>query len=269
MQETLGHMNTWTIYLLLLVITIFAAYFCIAVAGFLQKLKLSMTKKKNGKSSMGCLTLLILVTAGLFLFVVFRYLVLYAPFSTDEPIAKITAQQADDHLGDFKLAVVFIEKGEPTHSGNYVIKGQRWLIKGEILQWHRWLSAFGLKKMYRTTHVLGQLVTKTNAGARANSYTLIKDDQNALWRTLSSACKALGLVRVKSICSEAVAPNYRETVSVWISDSGLKVRLNNVQADAHGVKNGGNKKNGAHETGDAVKKTQSNGYPDREEAIQR
>jgi hypothetical protein len=37
----------------------------------------------------------------LFLFVVFRYLVLYAPFSTDEPIAKITAQQADDHLGDF------------------------------------------------------------------------------------------------------------------------------------------------------------------------
>jgi hypothetical protein len=29
------------------VITIFAAYFCIAVAGFLQKLKLSMTKKKT------------------------------------------------------------------------------------------------------------------------------------------------------------------------------------------------------------------------------
>ncbi|NLP12241.1 hypothetical protein GX408_17720 [bacterium] len=269
MQETLGHMNTWTIYLLLLVITIFTAYFCLAMVGFLNKLKHSMTRKKDGKSSMGCLTLLILLTAGLFLFIVFRFLVLYTPFSTDEPIAKITAQQAEDHLGDFKLVVAFMEKGEPTHSGNYVIKGQRWLIKGEILHWHRWLSAFGLKKMYRTTHILGQYVTKTPAGARANSYTLIKDDQNALWHTLSSGCKALGLVRVKSVSSEPVAPNYRETASVWISDSGLKVRLNNGPGAGDEMKNGGNKKNGAHETGSAVKKTKPNGYPDREEAIQR
>jgi len=269
MQETLGHMNTWTVYLLLLVITIFAGYLCLAVAGFLRKLKLSMSKKKDGKPSLGCLTLLILLTAGIFLFVVFRYLVLYTPFSTDEPIAKITAQQAEAHLGDFKLAVTFIEKGESTHTGNYVIKGQRWLLKGEILHWHRWLSAFGLKKMYRSTHILGQYVTKTNAGARANSYTLIKDDQNALWRTLSSICKALGLVRVKSVSSEAVLPNYRETVFVWISDSGLKMRLNNGQAAAHSGKNGGNKKNDAPETGSAVKKTKPNRYPDHEEAIQR
>jgi len=269
MQETLGHMNTWTVYLLLLVITIFAAYFCLAVAGFLRKLKLSMSKKKDGKPSLGCLTLLILLTAGIFLFVVFRYLVLYTPFSTDEPIAKITAQQAEAHLGDFKLAVTFIEKCESPHTGNYVIKGQRWLLKGEILHWHRWLSAFGLKKMYRSTHILGQYVTKTNAGARANSYTLIKDDQNALWRTLSSICKALGLVRVKSVSSEAVLPNYRETVFVWISDSGLKMRLNNGQAAAHSGKNGGNKKNDAPETGSAVKKTKPNRYPDHEEAIQR
>lgn len=263
MQEMLYKMNTWMIYLVLLVGTIFVAYFAIAIANFTQKMKSSMKKGGKKKSSLGCVTLLVLFVAVLFLFVVFRYMTLYSQFRSDEMIALINASRAQENLGDFKLTMAFMEKGEQDHKENYVIKGQRWLIKGELLQWNAFMKYVGLNQMQRITHIQGwQPSTNSNPQQRPNSYTLIRDDQNTLWRFLSSACRAVGLVRIRTISTEPQLPNYKNTLTLWITTKGFLFRASNEkplveqnQQPAKPAVPGKNKKPPV--------------YPEREEAIKR
>ncbi len=262
MQEMLYKMNTWMIYLVLLVATIFVAYFAIAIANFLQKMKTSMKKGGKKKSSLGCATLLVLSCAALFLFVVFRYMTLYSQFRSDEMIAQISASQAEENLGNFTLNISFIEKGELDHKANYIIKGQRWLIKGELLQWNALLRYIGLNKMQRITHIQGWLPNTTGKPQqRANSYTLIRDDLNTIWRMLSSISKTMGLVRIQTVSIEPQLPNYKNTYSLWISSKGFILRSGNEKAVSE--RNQKQAKTAAQEKKKRVE------YPEREEAIKR
>jgi hypothetical protein len=266
MQEMLSKMNTWMIYLVLLVVTIFTAYFFIAIKNFLQKINVSMKKGRGKNSSMGCTSLFVFLIVGLFLFIVFRFLVLFSPFSSDELVAKTNAYHPDENFGDFKLVVGFFEKGEQVNEETYFIKGHRWLVKGEILQWQSLLERVGLKKMYRITHLQGQYNTaKPNSNQRANSYTLIHDDQNALWRMLSSACQAVHLVRIETISTDALIPNYKDTITLWITSKGFLVRINTEKNGGGTIKNRGDEK----DSGVSTKKAYSTEYPGREEAIKR
>jgi hypothetical protein len=265
MQDILSKMNTWMIYLALLVVTLFAAYFLIAIKNFGQQIKGSTKKGGKEKSSMGCATLFLFLAAGLFLFVVLRYLVLYSPFTSDELIGQANAYHPDKNFGDFKLVVGLFKKGFPLSTETYFIKGDRWLVKGEILQWHGLLGYVGLKKMYRITHVQGQYNTgKPNTNQRANSYTLIHDDQNALWRMLSSACQAAHLLRIEAISTDALLPNYKDTITLWITQKGFLLRSNNAKKG-----NGSIQSRGDTKACTLTKKTKSSQYPNREEAIKR
>ena len=222
-----------------------------------------MKRNSGKKSSFGCSTLLILLLLGVLLFTLLRFLMLYTSFTVEEPVAQVIASPPDEPLGNFKLAVTFMEKGEKVRSENYYIKGNRWLIKGELLQWHRTLGALGLKKMYRLTHIQGQYVaTKANAQQRSNGYTLIDDDQSTLWRLLSSVYKALGLVQIQTIRSEAQPPVYKNTIILWVSAKGF-LALHELERP----KNSGATIKANHQPQEEESGTSQ--YPDREEDIRR
>jgi hypothetical protein len=268
MQDTLAKMNTWMVYLVLLVITLFAAYFLIALGSFFGKMKASVKKGGKKKSSMGCLTLLLVLVGFGLVFIIFRFVVLYTPYSGDTLIARVNSYKPDQPIADFKLVVGFFEKGEQLHAETYFIKGNRWQIKGEWVQWRSPLQHIGLKKSFRLTHIMGQYINvKAGSTAKANSYTLIRDDQNTLWRYLVASCKTIGLVNIQTITSEALAPNYHDTVAVWITEQALKIRAGDDKAS---ISSSGEKKRSApEETSTKPLKSNKREYPRSEEQIRR
>lgn len=265
MLDTLAKMNTWMVYLILLLITLFAAYFFIALGAFVGKMK---TWKKGGKknSSLGLIALLLALLGFVLAFIVIRFMILYTPYTGNTLIARVNSYKPDQPIADFKLVVGFFEKGEQINAETYYIKGQRWQLKGEWAQWRSPFHYLGLKKSFRLTHVQGQYIN-AKTSTRANSYALIRDDKNALWRSLVSFCKTVGLVQILTLTTEANTPNYRDTAAVWISEQGLLVRYNN---DSVAVGRATDKKPSTPpEAGRARPKSSKKEYPRSEEQIRR
>jgi hypothetical protein len=268
MQDTLAKMNTWMVYLVLLVITLFAAYFMIALGSFFGKMKASVKKGGKKKSSMGCLTLLVVLVGFVLVFVVFRFVVLYTPYTGESMVARVNSYKPDQPIADFKLVVGFYEKGEQLHAETYFIKGNRWQVKGEWVQWRSPFTFVGLKKSFRLTHIQGQYINiKAGSASRANSYTLVHDDKNALWRSLVSFCKTVGLVKIQEIASDAVAPNFRDTAVVWISEQTFKIRVGEEKATLSAP--GEKKRTLAQEASPGTAKSSKREYPRSEEQIRR
>lgn len=268
MQDTLAKMNTWMVYLVLLVITLFAAYFMIALSAFFGKMKASVKKGGKKKSSMGCLTLLLVLAGFAMAFIVFRFVVLYTPYSGESMIARVNSYKPDQPMADFKLVVGFYEKGEQLHAETYFIKGNRWQLKGEWVRWRSPFQYIGLKTSFRLTHIQGQYVNvKAGSAARANSYTLIRDDKNALWRSLVSFCKTIGLVKIQTIASDAMVPNLRDTAAVWISEQAIKIRFGEEKQNLSTQVE--KKRSPAEEASPRTTKNSKKEYPRSEEQIRR
>jgi hypothetical protein len=260
MFQQLAKMNTWMIYLVLFLITVFAAYFIIALVNFFGRVKASFKKGGKKKSSMGLVSIMVIILFVAFLFVVFRIMILYAPLNGETLIAKVSCQKVAADLGDLKLNVAFFEKGEQLQSENYIIRGNRWLVKGEILQWASPFGYLGLKQTYRLTHVLGQYVN-VEGKSRSNSYTLIRDDQNSLWRILVSTFSFVGVFRIQTVVIEPQVPDYREAKTIWISKNILVIRSFDPKIDT-------NRNNTAKQRLE-IKKQKNAAYPERDEDVKR
>jgi hypothetical protein len=191
---------------------------------------IEVLSKKHG-TSIGLLAslrnlLLITVWIGLFGMVFFFgfFLRAYHVFNNEEPVAEIIVRPLENAaISKMGLAHFFSTHSQKTRY--LFIKGDQWMIEGDIIKWSNWLNFLGMHTRYRLTRLRGRYL---NISAEIHQphtiHSLVEQEDNPLWRYLYKYGPQLPFV--STVYGNAVfqnTENYKH-YSIYVGTSGFIVR---------------------------------------------
>ena len=149
---------------------------------FLRVISRKKTVSPGLISSLGRLIAILLWTSlfGMSLFLGF-FLRSYHTFTRERPVAEISCET----LGGEKTSRITLGQFNPPMSRQFLIRGDQWMIEGDILKWDEWLNFLGLETRYRLTRLRGRYVsTEEEAREKPTIYPLVKDENHPFWNVL-------------------------------------------------------------------------------------
>jgi hypothetical protein len=110
-------------------------------------------KRQEAKSpkllaSLRNLTLILIAVAmsGMVLFMGFFFRA-YQAFTFERPVAEIITQPSDEPDANLVTLIQFLLDASPS-SQQFLLKGEQWMLEGDILKWNNWLNFLGLHTRY-------------------------------------------------------------------------------------------------------------------------
>ncbi len=148
----------------------------------------------------------------------------YFAFTYEKPVAEIMTEATQEP--DANLVTLFQTLPEESQMGKeFLIKGDQWMLEGDILKWDNWLSFLGLKTRYRLTRLRGRYVrVEDEIQQEGTVYSLVEEEDHPLWRYLYKYGHTLPLV--STVYGNAVFQTARinKHFLIYISPSGFVVR---------------------------------------------
>jgi hypothetical protein len=191
---------------------------------------LSLSKKKSTSpkvlASLRNLILIIIWTSvfGMLLFLGF-FLRAYQAFTHEEPVAEVIAQPLGADKTSEVTIVQFFPDTEPI-ARQFLIRGDQWMLEGDILKWENWLNFLGLHTRYRLTRLRGRyLGTEEEINRFQTIYSLVEQENHPLWRYLYQYGHQLPFV--STVYGNAVfqASGKNRQYLIYVGTSGFIARL--------------------------------------------
>jgi len=148
----------------------------------------------------------------------------YYAFTYEEPVAEVFIQSSDAPQVSRITLKQFVPDGLEV-SRHFLIRGDQWVIEGDILKWESWLNFLGLHTRYRLTRLRGRYaVTEAERRGPQTIYSLVEDENHPLWRYLYQYGHQLPFV--STVYGNAVfqATGEDKRYAIYVCTSGLVVR---------------------------------------------
>jgi hypothetical protein len=160
---------------------------------------------------------------GMVLFLGF-FLRSYYAFTYEEPVAEVVIQSSDaPHVSRITLAQ--FHPGGSYSSRHFLIKGDQWVLEGDILKWESWLNFLGLHTRYRLTRLTGRyVVTQAEIQGPHTIYSLVDDENHPLWRYLYQYGHQLPFVSTVYGAAVFQAAGGDNRYAIYVGTSGFIVR---------------------------------------------
>jgi len=136
-------------------------------------------------ASLRNLVLVLLWTSvfGMLLFMGFFFRA-YQAFTYEKPVARVVTQMGGAGGRAMLTLTQFGSDGAETMR-QYPIKGDQWMLEGDILKWPNWLNFLGKHTRFRLTRLRGRYIqAKDELSREATVYPLARDEDHPLWRYL-------------------------------------------------------------------------------------
>jgi len=107
----------------------------------------------------------------------------------------------------------------------FLIRGDQWMLEGDILKWDSWMNFFGWKTRYRLTRIRGRYIhTEDEIRQPPTIYSLVEREDDPLWRSLYELGPKLPFV--DTVYGNAVfqTSNAKKVFLVQVSTSGFTAR---------------------------------------------
>jgi hypothetical protein len=142
----------------------------------------------------------------------------------EKPVAKISIEPLDeDQTNRITLTQYF--SADSQLNSIFLIKGDQWMLEGDILKWDNFMNFLGLHSRYRLTRIRGRyLRTRDEISQPTTVYSLVQNEDHPLWRNLYKFGYRLPFVH--SVYGNAVFQNSnrRQNYLVFIGPSGFIVK---------------------------------------------
>jgi hypothetical protein len=188
-----------------------------------------MRRKKTGSPRIlaGIRNLiLLLLWISVFSVVMFAgfFLQAYHSFTLEKPVARITIEPTE---GDHSSRITLVRTVTPDSqvTGQYLIRGDQWVLEGDILKWDNWMNFLGLDTRYRLTRIRGRyLNTEDEINRQPTIYSLVRNEDDPVWRYLYKYGPRLPFVN--SVYGNAVFQTSGKSIQyeVLVSTSGFLAR---------------------------------------------
>ncbi|NIO48348.1 MAG: hypothetical protein GTN73_02750 [Candidatus Aminicenantes bacterium] len=187
-------------------------------------------KKQEAKSpkllaSLRNLTLILMAVAisGMVLFMGFFFRA-YQAFTYEEPVAEIITQPSDEPDANLVTLRQFLLDASPS-SQEFLLKGDQWMLEGDILKWDNWLNFLGFHTRYRLTRLRGRYIhTEDEIKKEKTIYPLVKDEDHPFWRYLYKYGYRLPLVSTVFGNAAFQFAEEDKRFLIYVSTSGFVVR---------------------------------------------
>jgi hypothetical protein len=169
------------------------------------------------------LILLWTVVFGVVFFAGFFFQAYYA-FNREEPVAKVTITPFPKEQKN----LVRLELYGPKNSHEirqFEVRGDQWMLEGDILKWNKWINFLGIHTRYRLTRLRGRyILTSDELTKPAEIYSLVEIEDHPIWGYLYRHGASLPFV--STVYGNAVFQNSEEasTFLVYTTTSGFMTR---------------------------------------------
>ncbi len=105
----------------------------------------------------------------------------YHAFTYEKPVAAIGVEPT----AESKTAKVTLTEFDPPLNRQYLIRGDQWMIEGDILKWENWFQLWGLDNRYRLTRLRGRHAqVEVELRETPTIYRLVESESDPLWALL-------------------------------------------------------------------------------------
>jgi hypothetical protein len=148
----------------------------------------------------------------------------YYAFTLEEPVAEVMVQP----VGENETSRVTLIQYVPSDSQvtrQFLIKGDQWVLEGDILKWDDWLNFMGFHTRYRLTRIRGRYLRTTDEmKEQPTIYSLVENENHPLWRYLYNYGPDLPMV--STVYGNAVfqTSGKEKRFKIFVGLSGFVVR---------------------------------------------
>jgi hypothetical protein len=176
-------------------------------------------------SSLRNLVLIMLWTSvfGMLLFAGF-FLRAYQVYTMEEPVAEIYTEPLDTESTCRVTLKQFVD-GDSQITKSFLIKGDQWMLEGDILKWDNLINFLGLQTRYRLTRIRGRyILTEDELNQQQTVYSLVENETHPTWRLLYKY--GTNLPFVSTVYGDAVfqVSDSNTAYLVFVTPSGFIVR---------------------------------------------
>jgi hypothetical protein len=162
-------------------------------------------------------------TFGMLLFIGFG-LRAYRSFTYEEPVAEIITKPLNwPEQESVTLAKFFSDQSQTTRY--FFVKGDQWMIEGDILKWDSWLNFLGFHTRYRLTRLKSRYLNTEAALHKPHTiYSLVEQEDHPFWRHLYQYGQKLPFI--STVYGNAVFQDCRKNKKylIYVGPSGFIVR---------------------------------------------
>ena len=148
----------------------------------------------------------------------------YHAFTYDKPVAEIRTRVFEKEK-KVPVSLVHFYSNHSQITRHLIIRGDQWMMEGDILKWENWLNFFGLHSRYRLTRLRGRyLNTEAEVHAPHTIYSLIPTEKHPFWRYLYQYGHRLPFV--STVYGNAVFQDLGKDkiYLIYVGTSGFSVR---------------------------------------------
>jgi hypothetical protein len=128
------------------------------------------------------LLVLLWIFLSIMIFFIGFFLQAYYSFTFEKPVAEVHIHSTDNS----QMIVIELTEyaaGDDYRNRQFLLKGEQWVLEGDILKWNDWLNFMGLETRYRLTRIRGRYLNTQDERSRpASIYSLVPDETHAFWR---------------------------------------------------------------------------------------
>ncbi|MBN1272557.1 MAG: hypothetical protein JXB26_09835 [Candidatus Aminicenantes bacterium] len=160
---------------------------------------------------------------GMLLFIGFFFRAYHA-FTLEELAAEITTEPGEKPETTKITLTRFLPDGEKTQQ-DFLIRGDQWMIEGDILKWKNMINFLGLHTRYRLTRIRGRYISAENEKKeKPTVYSLVKDENHPFWKYLYRHGHKFPLVSTVYGNAAYQLAEQSQHYRIYVSTSGFVVR---------------------------------------------
>lgn len=148
----------------------------------------------------------------------------YAAFTYEKPVAEVIVRSSGTpEISRITLAQFLPDGSQTTHE--FLIRGDQWMIEGDILKWENWLNFLGLHTRYRLTRLRGRyLSTESEIREPHTIYSLVDDEDHPIWHWLYQYGHRFPFVSAVYGNATFQASKTEKRYAVYVGTSGFLLR---------------------------------------------
>ena len=198
-----------------------------------QALDRSFRKKKEDekKAPPGCLNQLTKVLL-IFLMIAFGFAILFfgafiqslTTFTKQELVAEILCREIDKDNNSMKIILIEKKGRNANIPQEFLLTGDRWFLRGDIIKWDNWVNFLGLHTMYKLNRIGGFFTdTKMESELKPTQYSLVPEEETPKWRWLYKYGYRLPLISNVYGSSVSQYPELRKVFKIYVTLSGFSI----------------------------------------------
>jgi len=192
-------------------------------------------KEKEEKKAPGCLNQLIkvllisiMIAVGFAIMFFGAFIQSLTTFTREELVAEVLCQEIDKDNNSMKIILIEKKGNNANVPQEFLLTGDRWFVRGDIIKWENWVNFLGLHTMYKLNRIGGYFTdTKKESELKPTHYSLVPEEETPKWRWLYKYGYKLPLIRDVYGSSVSQYPELRKIFKIYVTLSGFSIGTEN------------------------------------------